>query len=287
MTTINGFIYKISSKDNKMNYYGYTTQDIKTRFYQHIYYYIQYYTHKLNQEQIVNKSHIYNSYVTYYNTISQNTNPHFFFNNTTDTPSYCTSYDIFNFYKFDQIKLDIVEHMQNTTLDKIKNKEKYYIQHFPCVNKMCKKNFKTYYTLSDKFITLDQLEKDNLILHNPDTHIIHIIDILGYHIDNQKQLKHINQVSFHNIKEQLLDAIHQYYPDIKIKQTTLSDLLYKTNTILKQHHIQIIKYKTFTKKGKLSFIDYELLLFSYQPISQSEVQLFLEQLFIQKQNYTS
>ena len=138
MTTIDGFIYKISSKDNKMNYYGYTTQDIKTRFYQHIYYYIQYYTHKFNQEQIVNENTIYNTYVTYYNTISQNKNPHFFFNNTTDTPSYCTSYYIFKFYTFDQIKIDIVEHMQNTTLDKIKNKEKYYIQHFHCVNKMGK-----------------------------------------------------------------------------------------------------------------------------------------------------
>ena len=31
MTTIDGFIYKISSTDNKMNYYGYTTKDIKTR----------------------------------------------------------------------------------------------------------------------------------------------------------------------------------------------------------------------------------------------------------------
>lgn len=287
MTTIDGFIYKISSKDNKMNYYGYTTQDIKTRFYQHIYYYIQYYTHKFNQEQIVNENTIYNTYVTYYNTISQNKNPHFFFNNTTDTPSYCTSYYIFKFYTFDQIKIDIVEHMQNTTLDKIKNKEKYYIQHFHCVNKMGKQKIKSYYTLSDKFITLDQLEKDIPILHNPDKHIIHIIDILGYQIDNQKHLKHINQVVFYNIKEQLRNILQQYYPHIKVKQNTITDLLYKTNTILKQHHIQIIKYKTLTRKGTFSIADYDLLLLSYTPVSQQEAQLFLEQLFIQKQNNTS
>jgi hypothetical protein len=288
MTTIDGFIYKISSKDNKMNYYGYTTQDIKTRFYQHIYYYIKYYTHKFNQEQIVNKSHIYNSYVTYYNTISQNTNPHFFFYNTNYTPSYCTSYDIFNFYTFDQIKLDIVEHMQNTTLDKIKNKEKYYIQHFPCVNKMCKKNFHTYYSLTSKFITLDQLEKDIPILQHPDTHIHNIIHIFGYHIDTNNHLKLQQQVSFNNIKDQLLDAMHQYYPDIKIKQTTLTDLLFKTDTLLKKHHLHIITYKNlYKKKGKLAIADHDLLLLSYTPVSQSEAQLFLQQLFIQKQNNTS
>ncbi len=287
MTTIDGFIYKISSNDNKMNYYGYTTNNPKTRFNQHIYYYIQYQKQHFDPDHIVNKNSIYNTYLTYYNTILKNITTDIIFYKRTDDKAYCTSYDIFTSYPFDQIKIDIVEHMQNTTLDKIKNKEKYYIQHFHCVNKIGKHKIRSYYTLSDKFITLDQLEKDTPILHNPDTHIIHIIDILGYQINNQKQLKHINQVSFHNIKEQLRNILQQYYPDIKVKQNTLTDLLYKTNTILKQHHIQIITYKTLTRKGTFSIVDCELLLFSYQPVSQSEVQHFLQQLFIQKQNNTS
>lgn len=275
MTTIDGFIYKIYSTDNKMNYYGYTTKDIHTRFKQHLYDYIRYNRHTYDPDQIVNTDTSYNNYIT----------PDF--NNTQPDKVYCTSYEIFTFYPFDQIKIDIVEHMQNTTLDKIKNKEKYYIQHFPCVNKMSKKKFRTYYSLSSKFITLDQLEKDIPILQHPDTHIHHIIHILGYHIDTHNHLKLIQQVSFYNIKIQLLNAINTYYPDIHIHTTTITELLTKTNTLLKKYHLEIITYKTFTKKGKYNIVDYDLLLLSYQPISQEEVIKFLEQLTIQKQKHTS
>jgi hypothetical protein len=286
MTTIDGFIYKISSTDNKMNYYGYTTKDIKTRLNQHIYYYIQYYTHKNDPDQIVNQNSIYNTYLTYYNSILIHIKNDIIFNKQTDDKAYCTSYDIFNFYKFDQIKIEIVEHMQNTTLDKIKNKEKYYIQHFHCVNKMGKQKIKSYYTLSDKFITLDELEKDIPILQNQDTHIHHIIHILGYQIDTHKHLKRIQKVSFYYIKEQLRNILQLYYPHIKVRQNTIADLLFKTNTILNTHHLEIVTYKTLTRKGTFSIVDCELLLLSYKTVSQAEAQIFLKKLFIQKQNNT-
>ena len=76
--------------------------------------------------------------------------------------------------------------------------------------------------------------------------------------------------------------MHTYYPDIHIHTTTITELLTKTDTLLKKHHIEIITYKTFTKKGKYNIVDYDLLLLSYTPVSQQEVQHFLEQLTIQK-----
>ena len=102
----NAYIYKIHSNDNKMNYYGLTTQTPKDRFYSHIDNYIKYFT-----------------------------------NIKTD---YCSSFIIFTNYDITQINYKTIEHHTNITLREIKKREKYYIQNFDCVNIYSKKYTNNY-----------------------------------------------------------------------------------------------------------------------------------------------
>ena len=279
MTTINGFIYKISSNDNKMNYYGYTTSTIQIRYYRHIYSYISYYTQNKLFDQY--EKTLFKSYLHFFeHNIKQHI--HTFIHKNYKIAN-CASFIIFNHYHIDDIKIDIIETLHNTTLEIIQNKERHYIQHYNCVN-IQEKQILPYYTFTERLITQEIIKTDIPIILKPNSHIIPIIHLFGYNIDQHYTLTHTHNVLFTNIKKQLHTHITTYYPQHKI---TSKNLLSIVNTLLKQHHLQIIKSKILTTKIYNIFTDYNLLLLSYTPVSQQEAQLFLEQLFIQKQNNTS
>jgi len=93
---MNGYIYKIYSPDNKYFYYGLTTKNIYLRLVGHIRQYLYY-----KAGTITNR---------------------------------CASFDIFDKYGIDYIKIDLIEKLENTTPEKLLEREIYYIQNFECVN---------------------------------------------------------------------------------------------------------------------------------------------------------
>ncbi len=92
---MNGYIYKIYSPDNKLNYYGLTKNNIYCRLSSHI---KQYRLYKIGSS-----------------------------NN-------CASFKIFDEYGVDYIKIDLVEKLENTTDDELLEREIFYINNFNCVN---------------------------------------------------------------------------------------------------------------------------------------------------------
>ena len=93
---MNGFIYKISSPDNKLSYYGLTTNNIFCRLNSHI-----------------------NQYRCYKNGSTTNS---------------CASYIIFDAYGIDEIKIELIEKHTNITINFLLERERYYITNFDCVN---------------------------------------------------------------------------------------------------------------------------------------------------------
>jgi hypothetical protein len=242
MQSINGFIYKIYSNDNKMNYYGLTTQqNIQIRF----------------------KKHIEN----YYEYTKNN-----------DKTLYCSSFIIFTNYTIDQIQIKTIEQYTNIPLIQLRNREKYYIQNFDCVNIYNKKKFNidtdintNYFTFTDAIITPQMiLDQNNIpILHNINPIIQIIIQLIGYSINtnnNHLELQYPTYLS--SITKQLIKIIQTHYTQYK---PTYSNILYITNQILKTYQLQIITTKSniYKNNKKLMALN-KLLLYPYSTITKEE-----------------
>ncbi len=232
----NAYIYKIYSTDNKMNYYGLTTQTPKDRFKQHIDNYYQY---------------------------TQNNN---------NTIQYCSSFIIFTNYTLDQIQITIIEHRQNITLREIKKIEKYYIQNFDCVNIYSKKYINQYTTL-DKQIIPQSLIFNIIKPTNITQQFIDFIQVLGLHIqdDNIHIHKHIN---FNQNKNKINHKLQQLYNITpKSNQDTLFyiDLIFNNHSlqliINTFYDYSFINHKLFIIQKKITF-DIESLNFEIEPLEQ-------------------
>lgn len=243
---INGFIYKIHSNDNKMNYYGLTTQqNIQSRFIQHIEQY---------QKQKETQTH---------------------------TKAYCSSFIIFDKYTLDNITCTEVEKHNNISLDYLRTREKYYIQNFDCVNiygKYINQIDKSYYTLTEQQITNHMITQNIPIIHNISPQIIHIIHLFGYTIDNtNNSLTIIKYIHKSQIKHKLIILLQKYYSEYKI---THNNLLEITNNILKKHNLQIITLKEIIHTHKRHIHILKLLLYPYNNnLTHNQIQSILQNIF--------
>ena len=178
MTT--GIIYKISSTDNKLNYYGLTTQPLQDRFKLHI-----------------------QSYNRYKNNITTN---------------YCTSYIIFNKYPLQQIQIQTVESYDNISLLDLRYREKYYIQNYDCVNYTGKKkpsDYTNFYDIHNKTYTHIQ---PSYTLHHFDNKLIQILQIIGYYIThNNDQTITITHTLVPNLQS-IYNNFYKYLPHIQINK---------------------------------------------------------------------
>ncbi len=228
---LNGFIYKISSEDNKMNYYGLTTQNnIQVRFNQHLQDYNQFY---------------YNIY-----------------HNLQQNIDYCSSFQIFKTYPLHKIKIQLIEQHTNITLTQLQNREKYYIQNFDSVNILGKKTQKHFYNANNQLILTHNIN-DHIIIEQTSKDIIPIIQLLGYTIyysnNTYIHIKHIKQTNLLAIKTRIKHILQNKYNLIPDYYTQILDLL---NNILKQHNLQILTQRYYLYKT----INYKLLLYPNIPI---------------------
>jgi hypothetical protein len=201
-----GYIYKISSNDQLYHYYGLTTRDVQTRFDLHI-------------EQ-------YNQYIK-----------------SNYTSDFCTSFIIFHKYGLDNIQIQTIEQYDDISYTDLKKRERYYIHIFDCVNVSEKNYIYTNITLykHDQIQIFDPLF--NIQIDNIDQNIIHIINALGYTIQNDTFLVHQTLKKLIKIKHTLYNIITTYYPLFHI--TLDNNILLNTiNTIFKTHNIQLIKQNT-------------------------------------------
>ncbi len=225
---INGCIYKISSIDNKMNYYGLTIQNIEIRYQQHI---IKYNTYKSNHEK----------------------------------SQFCSSFIIFDTYTPLNTSIHIVEEHNNITLIQLRNREKYYIHNFDCVNILAKNNYlinSDFLTLEKTHITQQMIFENQPIIHSITPNIIHIIQLLGYNINHDNTLILQSQTSFFAIKKHLLNILQTYYPHFKINNRT-SSILNTINLILNQHNLQVITHEHIIYKHRHKFVFTKLLIYPY------------------------
>lgn len=227
------YIYKIFSNDHTMNYYGLTTKTIQIRFEEHIKKYNQYTQQK--------------------------------------TKDYCSSYQIFMNYNITDVTIQIVEEHENLQLYKLREREKYYIQNYNCVN-IYGKNIKTptvFYTLCETLIQDNNIIHENIPLQNisldntsqQDEPLHNIIQLLGYTIQNNT-LTHIKQAVFAKIKTQLYNHIQHKLPQYTIHK---NNILYTTNNILYNHNLQIV-YKKIPMHTNKKY--YTLIYLLIQPYTQ-------------------
>jgi hypothetical protein len=179
-----GYIYKISSPDEKINYYGLSTTNIYFRLYHHIKGYIKY-------------------------TINKDSN-------------YCSSYKIFEEYGIDYINIKLIEKHDNITMEDLQNRETYYIQNNDCcnINKINKKKYESIHNkkefsrlskLSEEQINNNiELLKNKTFSNNEILHIHDLLNIFGFEINNNL-IKLNNRTSFYNIKDELKKFINTYY----------------------------------------------------------------------------
>ena len=221
------YIYKISSTDNKLHYYGMTTQTIQNRFNNH-----------------------YENYIKYTNNQPES--------------EYLTSIEIFKNYKLNEITIQTIEEHTDIHIKQLRQRENYYIQNFPCVNIIGKTNhtindLKNYTTLDNIPIEETIIQKENIPVTNINTQIQHIIEILGYTLQNNT-ITHKTLKKMNFIKKDLIHALQQQNID---KNTKTEHILQITNTILNTHNLQIIQKKIQTFFKKTSYVTSCLLLHTY------------------------
>jgi hypothetical protein len=221
------YIYKIISPDDKMNYYGLTTTSIETRFKYHI--------------------ENYNNYI-----------------NNPEKHNYCSSFQIFQNYPIQLIKVQEIEKYDHIPLCQLRDRENYYISNFDCVNIRGKQNNSTsnlddYFTLQKKWIPSSIITKNNIPITNINQNIQHIIQLFGYTINNNS-ISQIKQIHFNQIKKQLYTFIQNNYTDFIIKTNNILDI---TNFILKEHSLQIIHKKIYYQIKNKIFFKQLLLLHPY------------------------
>jgi len=171
--------------------------------------------------------------------------------------NYCATQIIFQNYSLENIQMQIIEEFDDIPLQKLRDRELYYIQNFHCVNIMGKKKYSLsgYYTLSNIKILSSQIKLTNIPIIQPTPQIYNIIYTLGYILQNNT-LTHIRQVDFYNIKDKLLQAITTDYPQDQIKS---NNLLQITNDILHKHQLQILHKTQFFTKNKQIILHHILL----------------------------
>jgi hypothetical protein len=201
-----GFIYKISSPDNTLHYYGLTTQSVQTRFDSHI-----------------------QSYNTYKN------------NNNND---YCASYIIFDKYPLQHIQIQTIESYHDISIKELRKKEKYYIQNFDCVN-ISGKSYSSDYNYmyfkdqhSHKYTHI----RTSYILHNFDNTLIHILQTIGYQINhNHDQTITITHNTFKNlyyIHKTLTQSLQHLY--INTNTPTHKNTIHILQSILSQYNLILL-----------------------------------------------
>jgi hypothetical protein len=213
----NGFIYKISSPDNKLHYYGLTTTSVQKRYDSHI-----------------------QSYYSYKNHTSTN---------------YCTSYIIFEQYPVTDIQLNTIESHEHITIQELRDKEKYYIRNFDCVNMYGKQNPTSYTNFID---VKDNIYTPiyNFTLQSYDTNITYILRTLGYFIhtnpDNTLTLTHRTFISLKNIYQNLKHILQTHHHGN-------AHIIYQLNNILTQYNLTLIYKQSFSKYYKKPIIYYKIL----------------------------
>ena len=221
------YIYKIYSPDNKLHYYGLTTSTIQKRFE----------LHKISYNRYINQK----------------------------STNYCSSYTIFDNYNIDDIQIQIIEEYDDIPLNKLRQREKYYIQNFTCVNITGKDNIKLFqfYTLNNIQIQESDYIKNNIHIFSTtpiqhDNTINLIIQLFGY-TRQDNRLNHKTQIHLSKIKTQLNDIITIHYTDYTIDKNNILDI---TNKILHAFHLQIIYKKIIIRTNNTSYF---LLYLNIQP----------------------
>ena len=183
---MNGYIYKIYSPDNKLNYYGLTKNNIYCRLSSHI---KQYRLYKIGS--------------------SKN----------------CTSFKIFDEYGVDYIKIDLVEKLENTTDEELLEREIYYINNFECVNiRNNKKDIKKFdwkrallnkkEELNDNIKEFLNLNRDNLNdfennISNDEKQLIKAFNLYVYLSNDYPEEKiYNNQIKKINICKKLMESLN-------------------------------------------------------------------------------
>jgi len=185
------YIYKIYSTDNKLNYYGLTTQNIQDRFKQHLDNYI-----------IQHKTNYCTSDIIFQNYTIDNIK-------------------IQIIEEFDDIPLQNLRdrelyYIQNFPCVNIMGKKK--------------DSHHDYYTLSNIKVLSSQIKINNIQITQPTPQIYNILYILGYILENNT-LTQIRQAILYNIKDKLEQAITTHYPQYHTETNNLltitNDILHK------------------------------------------------------------
>jgi hypothetical protein len=178
-----GFIYKISSNDDKLHYYGLTKQTVEIRFNNHI-----------------------QSYINYCN------------NNQTE--DYCHSFIIFNKYDIQNIMIQTIEQYDDISYTELLKREIYYIENFECVNFSGKTlNYTNYTDINNNIIT--NIDQNDIFIYNNDQYIQELLTALGYTCNNN-HFKYTNKniISYY-VKKQIQPIINSYFTNFNIKQYNL------------------------------------------------------------------
>ncbi len=209
-----GIIYRISSHDNALHYYGLTTLSLENRF---IYHLKKYNTYKLDYE----------------------------------STSYCSSFIIFEKYPIDLIQYTTIEYYPNITKKELLLREKYYIQNYDCVNILSKHQIShtNFYDINYNIVT--HISHHNIItIHNYDTNIIPLLNLFGYYYTTNNTFKHNTDiVIIAHIHTKIKPIIHTYLrlnliPIIHKKNALLHNIhnilqLYNLQLLIKPHNLYI------------------------------------------------
>jgi hypothetical protein len=225
-----GIIYKISSPDDTLHYYGLTTTSLENRFKNHL---ESYYLYK--------KDH---------------------------TSNYCSSFIIFDKYPIDLIQYTIIESHQNITKQKLNKRERYFIENNSCVNIFYKQPLSTtsFYDIHNN-IKPDISENNTITVHNYDSHILPLLNLFGYQLISQTQytFKHadVSPVILFNIQKKIKPII-QNYIDLSIIPIIPKkfNLIQNIQNILQIYHLQLLFKSLYIKstKSKKYCLTYKLLI---------------------------
>jgi hypothetical protein len=196
-----GFIYKISSPDDKLHYYGITKKSVEIRFNSHI-----------------------QSYINYTND-----------NTSTD---YCHSYIIFHKYGIQNIIIQTLEQFDDISYTDLQIKEKYYIENFDCINFAAKTaNYNNYTDVYNNIFP--NISQSDIFLNNTDQYIKPLLTILGYTYNTNNHFLYTKKnIILHHIKQKIQHIINIYFTNFNIKQY---NLYYDINYILNKYNLQLLK----------------------------------------------
>jgi hypothetical protein len=204
-----GHIYKISSYDNKLHYYGLTQQSVEIRFNGHK-----------------------QSYINYCN--------------DNQSENYCHSFIIFHKYDIEDIIIYTIESYDNISYQELLKRELFYIENFECVNFSRKtSNFNNYTDIYNNIITNITTQNDIFIEKN-DKYIQSLLTILGYTYNTNNHFIYTkkNIISYY-IKKKIQPVLDTYFTDFNIKQY---NLYYDINYILNKYNLQLLKKPVYIHK---------------------------------------